>query len=116
MCYTFESGLTGVIIVFQMFVCGNSLIFLSLLVGSIDELLTVFYDAELLDPKLLPTFDESFAQRNFKQICEGKTCIDKFDNTFPQFGLQVYEFDTQAGNSRHDDSLSKIYFVYLFWL
>mmetsp|Transcript_39272 Transcript_39272/g.44870 ORF Transcript_39272/g.44870 Transcript_39272/m.44870 type:complete len:757 (+) Transcript_39272:91-2361(+) len=64
--------------------------------GSIDELLTVFYDAELLDPKLLPTFGESLAQRDFKQICEGKTCIDKFDNTFPQFGLQVYEFDTQA--------------------
>ena len=86
--------------------------------GSIDELLTVFYDAELLDPKLLPTSeeDESFAQRDFRQICEGKTCSDKFDNRFPQFGLQVYEFDTQAGNSCHDDSLSKIYCVYLFWL
>jgi len=81
--------------------------------GSIDELLTVSYDAELLDPKLLSTEGESLAQRDFKQMCKGKTCIDKFDNRFPQFGLQVFEFDTQAGNSCHDESLSKIYCAFI---
>ena len=65
MCYTFESELTGIVIVFQMFVCGNCLIFLFLLVGSINELLTVFHDVELLDPKLLSKLEESSAQRNF---------------------------------------------------
>mmetsp|Transcript_25843 Transcript_25843/g.27784 ORF Transcript_25843/g.27784 Transcript_25843/m.27784 type:complete len:776 (+) Transcript_25843:76-2403(+) len=64
--------------------------------GSINELLTVFHDAGLLDPKLLSTEGESLAQRDFIQICEGKTCSDKFDKRFPQFGLRVYEFDTQA--------------------
>jgi len=65
--------------------------------GSIDDFLTVFHDAGLLDPKLLAPEVESLAQgSDYKLICKGNTCMDKFDKRFPQFGLQAYEFRTQG--------------------
>lgn len=64
--------------------------------GSIEELVDVFSNANLFEE--LPKGFPSVVERGYVPVCNGgEECREEFGDTFPNYGITVLEFDTQAG-------------------
>lgn len=68
-------------------------------VGSIDELVDVLSNAQLLENQSIEgKAQPSMATRGYVEVCNGDNkCQEELGEKFPKFGFIAHEFDTVAG-------------------